>query len=85
MAEIVVMPQLGNTVETCLVTAWHVGVGDEVGPATIVADIETDKSTMEIPAGIGGTILALLAGPGDEVPVKAPFFIVGTPGEDIDG
>jgi len=83
MAEVVVMPQLGNTVESCLVTSWHVRVGGPVTPNTIVADIETDKSAMEVPAGVAGTILALLAEPGDEVPVKAPFFIVGEPGEDI--
>ena len=83
MAEVVVMPQLGNTVESCLVTSWHVSVGDVVAANTVVADIETDKSAMEVPAGVAGTILALLAAPGDEVPVKAPFFIVGQPGEDI--
>jgi len=85
MAEIVVMPQLGNTVESCLVTSWHVSVGDTVAANTVVADIETDKSAMEVPAGVAGTVLALLAQPGDEVPVKAPFFIVGEPGEDVSG
>jgi len=85
MAEIVVMPQLGNTVESCLVTAWHVSVGDTVAVNTVVADIETDKSAMEVPAGVAGTVLALLAQPGDEVPVKAPFLIVGNPGEDVSG
>jgi len=85
MAEVVVMPQLGNTVESCLVTAWRVRVGDQVSPGTVVADIETDKSAMEVPAGVAGTILALLVGDGAEVPVKAPFFIVGEPGESIEG
>ena len=83
MAEVVVMPQLGNTVESCLVASWRVQVGDEVGPTTVVADIETDKSAMEVPAGSAGTVLALLAEPGDEVPVKAPFLILGEPGEDV--
>ena len=85
MADVVVMPQLGNTVESCLVTAWRVAVGDQVRPDTVVADIETDKSAMEVPAGAAGTILKLLAGPGDEVPVKAPLLIIGQPGEDISG
>ncbi|MDR2975078.1 MAG: 2-oxo acid dehydrogenase subunit E2 [Propionibacteriaceae bacterium] len=85
MADVVVMPQLGNTVESCLVTAWQVGVGDTVEPDTVVAEIETDKSSMEVPSGQAGTILALLAQAGDEVPVKAPFFIIGAPGESIEG
>jgi len=85
MAEIVVMPQLGNTVESCLVTAWRVGVGDAVTPATVVAEIETDKSTMEVPAGASGTVLALLVAQGAEVPVKAPLLIVGAPGESVEG
>ncbi|MCL2481878.1 MAG: 2-oxo acid dehydrogenase subunit E2 [Propionibacteriaceae bacterium] len=83
MAEVVAMPQLGNAVQSCLVTTWHIQVGDDVSPSTIVADIETDKSPMEVPAGVSGTVLALLAKEGDQVPVKAPFFIVGSPGEDI--
>ncbi|MDR0848540.1 MAG: 2-oxo acid dehydrogenase subunit E2 [Propionibacteriaceae bacterium] len=85
MADVVVMPQLGNTVESCLVTAWHVGVGDSIDANTVVASIETDKSSMEIPAGVAGTVLALLAGEGDEVAVKEPFIIVGAPGEDVAG
>jgi len=84
VAEVVVMPQLGNTVESCVVTSWHIKVGDEVNPSTIAAQIETDKSAMEVPAGVSGTVLRLLAEPGDEVAVKAGFFIVGEPGEAID-
>ncbi len=85
MAQVVVMPQLGNTVESCLVTAWLVDVGDVVEPATLLCEIETDKSTMEVPAGVSGTVLALLAETGDDVPVKQPLVIVGERGEDIDG
>lgn len=84
MAQVVVMPQLGNTVESCLVTAWLVEVGDVVEPATLLCEIETDKSAMEVPAGISGTVLALLAETGDDVPVKQPLAVVGEPGEDID-
>ncbi|MCL2735567.1 MAG: 2-oxo acid dehydrogenase subunit E2 [Propionibacteriaceae bacterium] len=85
MADVVVMPQLGNTVESCLVTAWRVAVGEHVSPTTVVADIETDKSAMEVPAGAEGTVLALLAQAGDEVRVKAPFLIIGQEGESIEG
>lgn len=83
MAQVVVMPQLGNTVESCLVTAWLVAVGDVVDESTLLCEIETDKSAMEVPSGVSGTVLALLAEEGDDVPVKAPIAIVGAPGEDI--
>lgn len=84
MAQVVVMPQLGNTVESCLVTAWLVKVGDVVDASTLLCEIETDKSSMEVPAGVSGTVLALLAAEGDDVPVKSPLLVVGEPGEDVE-
>ena len=85
MAQTVVMPQLGNSVESCLVTAWHVKVGDTVAPNTVLCDIETDKSSMDVPAGVSGVVLALLVEEGDEVPVKSPIAVVGEPGESVPG
>lgn len=85
MAQVVVMPQLGNTVESCLVTTWLVKVGDVVDASTLLCEIETDKSAMEVPSGVSGTVLALLAAEGDDVPVKEPLVVVGEPGEDISG
>ena len=84
MAQVVVMPQLGNTVESCLITTWLVKVGDVVDAATLLCEIETDKSAMEVPAGVAGTVLALLAEEGDEVPVKQPIVVVGAPGENVE-
>jgi pyruvate dehydrogenase E2 component (dihydrolipoamide acetyltransferase) len=84
MATTVVMPQLGNTVESCLLAAWHVAVGDTVDAGTILCDIETDKSSMEVPAGVAGTVLALLAAVDDDIPVKDPIAIIGAPGEAVD-
>ncbi len=84
MAQVVVMPQLGNTVESCLITSWLVAVGDEVDANSLLCEIETDKSAMEVPSGVAGTVLALLADEGDEVPVKQPIVIVGEPGENIE-
>ncbi|MDO5672622.1 MAG: dihydrolipoamide acetyltransferase family protein [Actinomycetaceae bacterium] len=83
MASVVVMPQLGNTVESCLIVAWNVSVGDEIAEGTILCEVETDKSSMEVPSSAAGTILALLCEVDDDVPVKAPIAIVGAPGEDI--
>jgi pyruvate dehydrogenase E2 component (dihydrolipoamide acetyltransferase) len=84
MAQVVVMPQLGNTVESCLITTWLVKVGDAVDAATLLCEIETDKSAMEVPAGVSGTVLALLAEEGDEVPVKQPIVVLGEPGESVE-
>lgn len=84
MAEVVVMPQLGNTVESCLVTQWLVKVGDTIDEGTLICAIETDKSSMEVPAGVAGTVLALLVEEGDDVPVKDPIIVVGEAGEAVD-
>lgn len=83
MARVVVMPQLGNTVESCLVTAWLVAVGDTVDEASLLCEIETDKSTMEVPSGVAGTVLALLAEEGDDIPVKEPIAVIGAAGESV--
>ena len=84
MAQVVVMPQLGNTVESCLVTTWLVAVGDTVEAGTLLCEIETDKSAMEVPSGVAGTVLALLAEEGDDVPVKQAIAVVGAVGDSVD-
>ena len=83
MATIVVMPQLGNSVESCIIVEWQVSVGDTVAVDQTLCSIETDKSTMEVPSTDAGTVLKILWEEGDEVPVKDPLIIVGEPGEDI--
>ena len=85
MATIVVMPQLGNSVESCIIVEWTVAEGDAVSLDQTLCSIETDKSTMEVPSTAEGTVLKLLWDEGDEVPVKDPLIIVGAPGEDISG
>ena len=85
MATIVVMPQLGNSVESCIIVEWMIAEGDPVAVDQTLASIETDKSTMEVPSTAAGTVLKLLWEEGDEVPVKDPLIIVGEPGEDISG
>ncbi len=82
MATVVVMPQLGNSVESCLIVSWQVKVGDEIAENAIVCEVETDKASMEVPASAGGTVLALLWDEGDDVPVKEPLLVVGAAGED---
>ena len=85
MATIVVMPQLGNSVESCIIVEWMIAEGDTVAVDQTLASIETDKSTMEVPSTAEGTVLKLLWEEGDEVPVEDPLIIVGEPGEDISG
>ena len=60
MATIVVMPQLGNSVESCIIVEWMIAEGDTVSVDQTLASIETDKSTMEVPSTAEGTVLKLL-------------------------
>ncbi|TRY20166.1 2-oxo acid dehydrogenase subunit E2 [Tessaracoccus rhinocerotis] len=82
MASIVVMPQLGNSVESCLIVSWAVSEGDSVAENTVLCEVETDKASMEVPSTAAGTVLKLLWAEGDDVPVKDPLVVVGEPGED---
>jgi pyruvate dehydrogenase E2 component (dihydrolipoamide acetyltransferase) len=76
------MPRQGNTVESCIITDWKVKQGDIVTAETAVCEVETDKAAFEIPAGASGTVLAILAEAGADVPVLAPIAVIGAPGED---
>ncbi len=82
MATVVVMPQLGNSVESCLIVSWAVSEGDEVAEGAVLCEVETDKASMEVPSTAAGTVLKLLWGEGDDVPVKDPLLVLGEPGED---
>jgi pyruvate dehydrogenase E2 component (dihydrolipoamide acetyltransferase) len=82
MAHILIMPRQGNTVESCIITDWKVTEGDKVTAETTVCEVETDKAAFEIPAGADGTVLKIIHGPGDDVPVLAPIAVIGAEGED---
>ena len=81
MAETIVMPRQGNSVESCVLIKWRVNEGDEVEPKTVVADVETDKAAFEVEAGFAGTVLKLLCRDGDDIPVMQPIAYVGKAGE----
>jgi len=85
MAQVVVMPKLGNTVESCIIVKWNVSEGQEVTADTVLCEIETDKATMDVPAGIPGTILKILKAEGDDVPVLEAIAIIGAAGESVEG
>src|SRR5262245_36456783 len=84
MAKPVEMPQLGNTVEECLLTKWLKQEGDVVSAGDMIAEIETDKTTFEVTAPIDGTVLATFFEEGALVPEFTTIFVVGEPGEAIE-
>ncbi|MDD4573844.1 MAG: dihydrolipoamide acetyltransferase family protein [Sphaerochaeta sp.] len=84
MAQQVVMPKQGNTVESCIIVEWNVKVGDQVAIGDILCSAETDKSTIDVESTADGTILALLFEEGDEAPVMEAIAVVGEKGEKVE-
>ena len=82
MAELITMLALSPTMEEGTLVEWLKSEGDSVAEGDLIAEIETDKATMEMESFFDGTILKLLVEKGDAVPVGAPLAIVGEPGED---
>lgn len=83
MAEIITMPRLSDTMEEGTVAKWLKKVGDKVEEGDILAEIETDKATMEFESFHEGTLLHIGIEEGDGAPVDALLAIVGDDGEDI--
>lgn len=83
MADYIVMPKLGFDMREGVLNTWLKAVGDTVSKGEVVAEIESDKATLELEAQVAGTLLHLLHGPGDVVPIGANLAIVGDKGEDI--
>jgi len=83
MAEIITMPRLSDTMEEGTVAKWLKNVGDTVEEGDILAEIETDKATMEFESFHEGTLLHIGIAEGDGAPVDALLAIIGDEGEDI--
>lgn len=83
MAEYIVMPKLGFDMREGVLNSWLKQVGDTITKGEVVAEIESDKATLELEAQVAGTLLHLLHAPGDVVPIGANLAIVGQPGEDV--
>lgn len=83
MAEAIVLPKLGNTVESAIILAWHVAIGDSVQAGDLLCEVETDKATLEIESSSAGILLAQLVAVGDDVPVMSNIALVGEAGEAI--
>jgi pyruvate dehydrogenase E2 component (dihydrolipoamide acetyltransferase) len=83
MAEIINMPRLSDTMEEGAVAKWLKQVGDKVEEGDILAEIETDKATMEFESFHEGTLLHIGIQEGDGAPVDSLLAIIGDEGEDI--
>jgi len=85
MAEVINMPRLSDTMEEGTVAKWLKQVGDKVEEGDILAEIETDKATMEFESFYEGTLLHIGIDEGDGAPVDSLLAIIGEKGEDISG
>lgn len=83
MAIKVEMPKLSDTMDEGVIAKWNVEEGDEVESGDIIAEVETDKATMEVEVFDAGTILKILAKEGDAVPLGQVMAVIGEEGEDI--
>jgi pyruvate dehydrogenase E2 component (dihydrolipoamide acetyltransferase) len=84
MAEIVRMPKLSDTMEEGVVAEWHKKVGDEVQTGDVLAEIETDKATMEFESFQDGFLLHIGVQTGETAPVDSILAVLGEKGENIE-
>ena len=82
MANAVIMPKAGITVESCIIGEWQKKVGDSVNVGDILFTYETDKASFECESTASGTLLEIFFEAGDEVPCLVNVCAIGTPGED---
>lgn len=83
MAEAIRMPLLSDTMKEGVIAEWHKKVGDEVKADDVIADVETDKATMEVTPYVDGTLLYIAVDKGQGVPINGIMAIIGKPGEDF--
>ncbi|MCT4591344.1 MAG: 2-oxo acid dehydrogenase subunit E2 [Carboxylicivirga sp.] len=83
MANAIIMPRQGQSVESCIFTDWYKQVGDEIKKGDILFAYETDKASFEQEAEEEGTLLATFCEAGDEIPVLQNIGVIGQAGEDI--
>lgn len=83
MAEIILMPKLSDTMTEGVVAEWHKKVGDQVASGELLAEIETDKATMEFESFYDGVLLHIGVEKGGGAPVNTVLAIIGEKGEDV--
>lgn len=85
MAQAVILPRQGQSVESCIITQWHKKAGDSVKEGEVLFSYETDKASFEETAKLDGTLLAVFFQEDDDVPVLTTVAVIGQAGEDISG
>src|SRR5258706_8936442 len=83
MAEVILMPRLSDTMTEGVIAAWHKKVGDPVKKGELLAEVETDKATMDLESYKDGTLLHIGTDKGGKIQVNDLLAIIGAPGEDI--
>lgn len=83
MAEVILMPRLSDTMTEGVIAGWHKNVGDAVKKGEVLADIETDKATMELESYKEGVLLYQGAKPGEKIQVNDLLCIIGKQGFDV--
>ena len=83
MAITIEMPKLSDTMSVGTVVKWHKNVGEQVSNGDTLAEIETDKATMELENFDHGVLLKILVNEGEEAPIGSPLALVGEEGEEI--
>ncbi|MEO8117674.1 MAG: biotin/lipoyl-containing protein, partial [Bacteroidota bacterium] len=83
MAEEILMPRLSDTMTEGVIAAWHKKVGDDVKKGDLLAEIETDKATMDLESYKEGTLLYTGGEKGSKIQVNDLLAIIGKKGEDI--
>ncbi|MGI9544652.1 MAG: biotin/lipoyl-containing protein, partial [Cyclobacteriaceae bacterium] len=84
MAEVIRMPKMSDTMEEGVIASWLVKEGDTVKSGDILAEVETDKATMELESYEDGVLLHIGVGEKEAVPVDGVIAIIGEKGENID-
>ena len=83
MATPIIMPRQGQSVESCIITAWNKKLGDTVEQGEILFSYETDKSSFDEPAPVAGKLIAIFHEEGDDVPCLENVCVIGQDGEDF--
>ena len=82
MAELIRMPKMSDTMTEGVIAEWHKKVGDKVKSGDVLAEVETDKATMDLEAYDEGTLLYIGVEKGASVPVDGVLAVIGADGED---
>ena len=84
MAELIIMPKLGFDMAEGTLLRWLISEGDQLAQGDVIAEIETDKATIEVESQFSGVVRKLVVEEGSSVPIGAPIAIVADAGESID-